>query len=535
MRTRRSAASGAQLGHALVCLLTCTACGPTEFDGLADDKGAQSIGVLHVKSVLTPGAEVYELDQRRGMTFNTGLQIPHGTQLVTLKWGSWDIIRTDPLRMVHATKLSATQASCALSTYSVQRFAPGPKLSLHGQRLVAHASGLDARPVIMGPDFSIAVSDTDLSVKSTHTIIPRQSPKAGPWQDTAWMPREAKRWWEDLHVPADELASLVDDNAFLDFASCYMQHQPALVPPLNYIEALRTIALPNGQHAMLNSRLSGRTDQDAQMYEIDRDVLHFGIVAAARRIPSLRPDNTLVLSKRYYGLDFSSQPRVWKYLEGTQIEVVDFAKQIAERIAQTEAAWKLAIFELLFNEGDRRDLSNQMITGSGQVVLFDHEFTKPFLTAVPCSLDLDEWLEDSPSKLAAKDLYTNKKYEEFAAFIAQLIPFRILLDEHGTAFDLTRHYGHLLEQELPPSIRQALHWTLKHRADTDVVERFFREWALLRGALDPETTAQQGVCLFSARINWVYENMRLPSEGEGIEIMSQCNMQPEVTCEPNFD
>lgn len=518
---------------------------PQQTAALHQNGSSQSAHALHVKTVsAATGALVFELDQKRGALNDTRATIGAGTMLVTLPWGEWDIIRTDPLRMVHQSQLSSSRDSCPLSTYALNRFDSVPDTLLQGARLVQQEPSSVATPLIVGPHLTITESDLGIVAKSTHAMSARFNVKQNYWGDAAWMPLQAQTWFSDLQVPAEEITPLVDDNAFLDFASCFFANQPDLMPPprrSGTIGEVNLVMLPNGQYAVVNSR--GRLSQsgefsrfDEAIYAIDRDVLHFGVIAAARNIAHPATGDTVVLSKRYVGLEVGALRRSPSYKSTPISDVEDVIENVVKNIASTETGWKLAIFQLLFNDPEHFSIQNQIFAGSGQVILIDHEGADPFLTAVPCyRVDVSEEI-DWPVREEARRLYRGKRYAEFEALIRQMTTFRIVVENDGAVFDTTQFYAHLLDpgESMPLSLQRTLDWILRHRSETEpMVGRFFRQWAKIK-EVDVELTQAAGACLFFARIAWLSANRRLPSEAEGTAIMHQCGIQPEGTCEMQF-
>jgi hypothetical protein len=510
---------------------------PQQTAALHQNGSSQSAHALHVKTVsAATGALVFELDQKRGALNDTRATIGAGTMLVTLPWGEWDIIRTDPLRMVHQSQLSSSRDSCPLSTYALNRFDSVPDTLLQGARLVQQEPSSVATPLIVGPHLTITESDLGIVAKSTHAMSARFNVKQNYWGDAAWMPLQAQTWFSDLQVPADEVTPLVDDNAFLDFASCYLKHQSDLTPTLiKSFRDVRFAALANGQHAVLKDL----TRFDSTMYELDRDVLHFGVIAAARTITYGNPERDVVLSKRYFGLEVAALGRSGSsYGNAPPSDAMDVVENLVKRVASTDVGWKLAIYQWLFNDPEHFSLQNQIFTGLGQVVLIDHEAADPLFTAVPCFVvELLEGIDDDAAYEAVERLFADKRYAEFVAKIRELTTFRIVIDSDGTVFDATQFYSHLYIQNetLPLPLQQMLNWILENRAKTEpIVRHFFEQWAYYEKSDEPIAAEDTGVCVFFERIAWLSANKRLPSETEGVAIMNQCGVQPESTCELVF-
>lgn len=530
------------LGLRLLLLFGLGSCkAPASVAGLDPDGAAQSARFLHVKTVSVANAPVYELDQRRGALVNTLSTIQPGTMLVTLPWGDWDIIRTDPLRMVRQTYLSASQGQCPLSTYAFNRFHGAADIHLHGERLGPQPPSSVATALIPGPRFTIADSLLGVVAKSTHAMTPQLTMREYSASEPTWMPSQAQTWFRDLQV--EDISPVVDDNAFLDFAACYVAHQPDLVPSptTGPIGAVHSVMLPNGQYMMLNFR--GRTWRpgvfsrfDAGVYDIDRDVLHFGVVAAARNATAPTTNETILLGKRYFGLEVGALGKLPAYKSTPPSEKEDVIESIVKHIALTETGWKLAIFQLLFNDPEHFSIQNQIFTGSGEVVLIDHEAPDPFHTAVPClRIDVTDDIE-GPARQEARRHYDNDSYEEFEALVREWSTFRIVVEDDGVVYDATQFYAHLRHPGaiMPAPLQRTLAWILEHRSETEpVVKRFYNQWAERRED-DVATIESLGTCLFYARIAWLSTNRRLPSEAEGASIMYQCGLQPQSTCEMEF-
>lgn len=521
----------------LSLLMSLSACKASEqAAALHQADSSQSTQTLQVKTVAADtGALVYELDQRRGALVSTLGIIEPGTMLVTLPWGEWDIIRTDPLRVVSQNQVSSSRGNCPLSSYAHIRFDSVPNMVVQGERIIPQVSSAVARPLILGPRFTIAESELGVVAKSTQAMLPRAHIAQAIWDSPAWMPSQAQTWFSELHVPPEGMTPVVDDNAFLDFAVCYLTHQPGLERTrLDVFGEVQAVAFANGQQAVLHFR--GDEHLDAASYEIDRDVLRFGVIAAGRNI-KFNGDNA-VLSKRYFGLEvrqleYSKSSYVHSHSDPTTADVTE---DLIKRIAQTDIGWKLAILQFLFNDRDQTGFVNQIVTGSGQTVLIDHEFAEPLSTSVPCLLtDVTETMVLGV-RTPTRQLLRDRRYAEFAARVRQHTNFRITTDEFGAVFNATQFYTHLYLQNdmLPQSLQRALVLVLDDRPNAEpIVRRYFRQWAELRGRSVSEME-ETGSCVFFERLAWLSHHQRLPTEAEGRAIMNQCGIEPDYSCDMEF-
>ncbi|MCB9667533.1 MAG: hypothetical protein H6715_05370 [Myxococcales bacterium] len=284
---------------------------------------------------------------------------------------------------------------------------------------------------------------------------------------------------------------------------------------------------------MANKRGSpGETESprlDALMYAIDRDVLHFGIVAAARLIKDPFTEAEFVLSKCFFGLE-SSLLAVPSYKNASLDDKLSTVEELISKIAESELGWKLAIFQLLFNDANLDGWDNQIFTGGGDIVLIDRKHAEPFLAAVPCYAS-DIWDQisfASGPETELRDLYANQAYEEFERHISDTLGYPLRVFQDGTIFTPRMPYFYLLAGAavLPVEISRRLNWVLTHRSETEtVIQRYFEQWAI-NSEDDVEPTTQIGTCLFYERIAWLAANQRLPTEAEGTIIVNRCYQGP---------
>ncbi len=522
----------------IIHALAAASCTQSKSDALDHGGSAQAMAMLQVKSVAAAeGAEVYELDQARGVLFKTSGTFAAGTKLVALPWGEWDIVRTDPIRVVPQALLSASEGQCPLTVYPFHRFYAGQSFVLDGNRLQAAATAQERRALIFGNHFAMADSAIGLVATSAYTLSPAKPSGTGLWHDPTSIPRPLDMWFAQLNVPTEAVDPMIDDNAFLDFAACYLELQPELMPSDIIFGAYRVL-LPNGSSAVL-SYPSSKTQPtegrfDSSLYEIDRDVLHFGLVAASRRITLPHNGSTVLVSKRYFGLEKQALFSSSAYTSAGSAEKDSLVQSVISDLASTEVGWKMALFELLVNEQDRAGLTNQIFTGAGQVALIDHEAVDPFGTAVPCAVgNLPLSVSITPELQA---LYAERRYREFENRTFLVTTRRVMVDDTGTVYNALQSYGHLAQTPvaLPPSLLPRLQWILDNRASTEVrLADFFRTWAEFKG-LDAEATSESGVCVFYERLQWVHDQQRLPTEAEGTAIMQRCGLQPKRSCHLAF-
>ncbi len=527
----------------LSLFVTSSACNPSGHTSeILAQRTPQSVHGLSIKTVTSEtNINVYELNPRRGIIVNTSNTIAPGARLVTLTWGPWSIIATDPLRLVLSQELSGSQNECPLSVYPLDEFLQVPALDVIGERLMGQGplqSITPVRPLIQGPHFTIADSASGVVAKTTAALWPNQ---VVPVPRLGWMPSEAHVWLDELSIPIEGVNPYVNDNAFLDFAACYLKHQPGLVTFLDrQSSGPEMVQLPNGQHVVVSAhgelvRGAYRT-VNAAVYEIDRDVLHFGIVSPARYISyqsaHLQAPVTVMIAKGFYGLEEDVlKQKSPRYQATSEFDVDELVVELARSLASTDTGYEAAVFELLFNEYDRYGLHNHIITAAGGVIMFDHEYLNPSRSAIPCYQRLDGFRNDHGDLAAVYDQDYALFEQEFRSHLN--IPVRVHAD--GTLFDATQFYIHLLEANsvLPQALRVKLGWVLEHRVETEpILRRLFQHIATLKNTHVTFATSMENtnVCLFYERIAWLVSNQRLPTEAEGIAIMNACGIAPEYSC-----